>query len=53
MGTMFVNFEHTGEKLDTGRWPNLARYIAMIHARPSFKAMLDEERPICERMRAA
>jgi glutathione S-transferase len=53
MGTMFVNFEHTGEKLDTGRWPNLARYIGMIHARPSFKAMLDEERPICERMRAA
>ena len=53
MGTMFVNFEHTGEKLDAGRWPNLARYIAMIHARPSFKAMLDEERPICERLRAA
>jgi glutathione S-transferase len=53
MGTMFVNFEHTGEKIDTTRWPNLARYIAMIHARPSFKAMLDEERPICERVRAA
>lgn len=53
MGTMFVNFEHAGEKLDPARWPNLARYIAMIHARPSFKAMIDEERPLCERVRAA
>jgi len=53
MGTMFVNFEHSGEKVDAARWPNLARYVSMIHARPSFKAMIDEERPICERMRAA
>jgi glutathione S-transferase len=53
MGTMFVNFEHAGEKIDAARWPHLARYIAMIHARPSFKAMIDEERPICERARAA
>jgi glutathione S-transferase len=53
MGSMFVNFEHTGEKIDAARWPNLARYIAMIHARPSFKALLDEERPICENLRAA
>jgi len=53
VGSMFVNFEHAGEKVDAARWPNLARYIAMIHARPSFKAMIDEERPICDRFRAA
>jgi glutathione S-transferase len=53
MGTMFVNFEHAGETLDAARWPNLARYVASIHARPSFKALIDEERPICERFRAA
>ncbi|MGD0143166.1 MAG: glutathione S-transferase family protein [Rhizomicrobium sp.] len=53
MGTMFVNFEHAGEKVDAARWPNLARYVAAIHARPSFKALIAEERPICDRMRAA
>jgi glutathione S-transferase len=53
MGTMFVNFEHAGETLDAARWPNLSRYVASIHARPSFKALIDEERPICERFRAA
>ena len=53
MGSMFVNFEHAGETVDAKRWPNLARYVAAIHARPSFKALIDEERPICERMRAA
>jgi glutathione S-transferase len=53
MGTMFVNFEHAGETVDYARWPNLSHYVAAIHARPSFKALIDEERPICERMRAA
>ncbi|HTP75835.1 MAG TPA: glutathione S-transferase family protein [Rhizomicrobium sp.] len=53
VGTMFVNFEHAGEKLDSKRWPKLAAYIERIHARPSFKALLDEERPLVQRFRAA
>ena len=53
IGTMFVNFEHAGEKLDAKRWPKLAAYVEKIHARPSFKAMLDEERPLVQRFRAA
>jgi glutathione S-transferase len=53
MGTMFVNFEHAGETVDYARWPNLSHYVAAIHARPSFKALIEEERPICDRMRAA
>jgi glutathione S-transferase len=53
IGTMFVNFDHAGEKLDTKRWPKLAAYVERIHARPSFKAMLDEERPFVQRFRAA
>ena len=53
VGTMFVNFERAGETVDAARWPNLARYVAAIHARPSFKALIDEERPLCDRMRAA
>jgi glutathione S-transferase len=53
MGSMFVNFEHAGETVDAARWPHLARYVSAIHARPSFKALIDEERPLCDRMRAA
>ena len=52
MGSTFVNFEHAGETVDANRWPHLARYVAAIHARPSFKALIDEERPICDRARA-
>ena len=50
---MFVNFEHAGETIDAKRWPKLAAYVARIHARPSFKAVLDEERPFVQRFRAA
>jgi len=53
VGTMFVNFDHAGEKLDAKRWPKLSAYVARIHARPSFKAMLDEERPFVQRFHAA
>lgn len=53
VATHFVNLAHSGEDVDAGRWPNLARYVTGILARPSFKAMIDEERPIAERFRAA
>jgi len=43
VGTQFVNFRHAGGQIDAGRWPKLARYVAAIHARPSFKALIDEE----------
>jgi|SRR5580704_17438592 glutathione S-transferase len=51
--TMLVNFEHAGEKIDAARWPELARYVAEIHARPSFKACIDEETPFVQRTLAA
>jgi glutathione S-transferase len=51
--THFVNFAHAGETLDGKRWPQLAHYTSAILARPSFRAMIDEERPIAERFRAA
>ena len=53
VATHFINFAHAGEALDSKRWPQLTRYVQAIHARPSFKAMMDEERPIAERFRAA
>lgn len=52
-GSMLVNFEHAGETPDPKRWPKLAAYTARIHARPSFKACLDEERPLVAQIRAA
>ncbi len=48
----FVNFHHGGEKIDAGRWPRLAGYVATLHARPSFKALIAEERiPSAQEMR--
>jgi glutathione S-transferase len=53
VGSMFVNFAHAGEKVDGGKWTDLAAYIARIHARPSFKTLIDEESPLVNRFRAA
>jgi len=40
----FVNFGHAGESVDRKRWPRLAAYLERVHARPSFKAPIEEER---------
>ena len=39
-----VNFGHGGESIDAARWPKLAAYVERVHARPSFKAVIEEER---------
>ena len=44
LATHFVNLRLAGYGVDTDRWPRLARYIAGIHERPSFKALIQEER---------
>jgi glutathione S-transferase len=53
VGTMFVNVAHAGEGIDAARWPHLAAYVARLHARPSFKALIDEETPFVQKFRAA
>jgi len=53
IATMLVNFEHAGEKVDAARWPELARYIGEIHARPAFKDCIDAETRFVQRLRAA
>jgi glutathione S-transferase len=50
---MFVNVHHAGERIDSGRWPKLAAYVARIHGRPSFKALIEEETPFVQRFRDA
>jgi len=46
VGSMLVNFAHCGEAVDAAKYPKLAAYTARIHARPSFKALIDEETPM-------
>ena len=43
IGSIFVNFQYGGGKVDAGRWPGLAAYVAGLHSRPSFKGILEEE----------
>jgi len=45
IGSQFVNLRHAGYGVDEGRWPKLAKYVAAIHARPSFQQLIDEESP--------
>lgn len=43
--TQFVNLAHAGVAVDAARWPKLAVYVERGFARPSFKALIDEESP--------
>jgi glutathione S-transferase len=44
MASPFVNFGHAGESVDGKRWPQLTAYLGRVHARPSYKALIEEER---------
>jgi glutathione S-transferase len=43
IATQFVNLRHAGVNVDAQRWPKLAKYIATMHQRPSFKTLIEEE----------
>ena len=49
LGSQFVNLRHAGVGVDAKRWPKLARYVAGVHARPSFAALIEEEAPAFSR----
>lgn len=51
VATMFVNMKHSGEEPDAASHPKLAAYVKRLYARPSFKAMIDEETPLIQRLR--
>jgi|SRR5581483_5869188 len=44
VGSQFVNLAHAGVGVDAKRWPKLAKYVARVHSRPSFKEYIDKER---------
>jgi glutathione S-transferase len=53
VGTIVVNMVHSGEAIDHKRWPKFGAYIDRLHARPSFKTLIDDETPLITRFRAA
>ena len=53
VATQFVNLQHAGFKVDATKWPALADYVARMHARPSFRALIDEEAALFAKTRAA
>ena len=38
-----VNFKEAGYQVDAKRWPKLAKYVAAVHGRPSFKTVMEAE----------
>lgn len=44
IGSQLVNYRHAGGEVDAARWPALASWVERVHARPSFKALIEEER---------
>lgn len=51
IASAFVNFHHAGERVDAARHPLLAAFIARMHARPSFAALIAEEAAMVARLR--
>ena len=46
VATCFVNLRHAGFPPDARQFPKLAAFVERMHARPSFKACIEEERPV-------
>src|SRR5208282_5558033 len=44
VATQFVNLNLAGYSVDPKRWPKLTAYLGKVHARPSFKAVIDKEK---------
>jgi glutathione S-transferase len=40
----FINLMHAGEKVDAKKYPNLAKFLDKMMARPSIKALIDEDK---------
>lgn len=44
VATQFVNLFLAGYSVDPQRWPKLSAYLARIHGRPSFSAVIEKEK---------
>ena len=45
----FVNFNHGGESVDAATYPNLAAFLDRMHSRPTFAALITEEKALFKR----
>ena len=43
VGSILVNFKHGRGEIDAKRWPRTAAYVERVHARPSFKGLIEED----------
>jgi glutathione S-transferase len=43
LASMFVNLMLADVKVDPARWPKLAAWVERVHARPSFKTLIEED----------
>jgi glutathione S-transferase len=50
-GSMLAQLIHAGLDLDAGRWPKLAAHRDRLHARPTFKTCIEEEKQIFAAMK--
>ncbi|MEQ9518019.1 MAG: glutathione S-transferase family protein [Parvibaculum sp.] len=50
VATGFVNFAHAGFAPDAKTYPNLTRYLADIHVRPSFAACIAQEKAVLDKL---
>ncbi|MEQ8745400.1 glutathione S-transferase family protein [Pyruvatibacter sp.] len=46
VATQFVNLKYAGFTPDDAKWPALATYVDRIHARASFKVLIDADAPL-------
>jgi glutathione S-transferase len=46
VASVFVNLRHAGFPPERARFPKLAAFVERMHARPSFAAFIEEERPV-------
>jgi len=46
VGSQFVNFFIAGGTIDPQKYPKLARYVARVHERPSFKNCIEEDKAL-------
>lgn len=44
LASPFVNWMYGGERVDAARWPKLAAFLERTWSRPSFKALIEEEK---------
>ena len=45
IASIHVNLQHAGVQVDAARFPQLAAFMGRMFARPSFKAVIEEEAP--------